>query len=69
MMLKYGLNQPLAAAALEKAVEKVLESRLSYWRYFLGRYDISGMPSYRPGYPESFRILTKVANSEIVLYH
>ncbi|MBE9071462.1 MAG: 3-isopropylmalate dehydrogenase [Microcystis sp. M53603_WE2] len=25
MMLRYGLNQPLAAAALEKAVEKVLE--------------------------------------------
>ncbi|MCU7241603.1 MAG: 3-isopropylmalate dehydrogenase [Microcystis aeruginosa WS75] len=25
MMLKYGLNQPLAAASLEKAVEKVLE--------------------------------------------
>jgi len=24
-MLKYGLNQPLAAAALEKAIEKVLD--------------------------------------------
>ena len=44
-----------------KSRRKSLRVRLSYRRYFLRRYDLSGMPSYGPGHPESFRILTKVA--------
>jgi len=44
-----------------KSRRKSLRVRLSYRRYFLGRYDLSGMPSYGPGHPKSFRILTKVA--------